>query len=259
MNTQAVRPVPATRSVRPEPVEGRCEVFDDYAMAPARLVELNAKLATLSAGERLDWALSHLPGQHVLSSSFGAQAAVSLHMASERRPDIPVILIDTGYLFAQTWDFVHELGARMRLNLHTYRAALTPDAMEAQYGKLWTQGKDAIRLYNRMRKVEPMQRALAELGAGTWITGIRRSQSESRAEIDFVTLRDGCFKLHPLADWRDRDIWAYLQAHDLPYHPLWHEGYISIGDTHSTTCWQEGMREEDTRFSGIVRECGLHA
>ncbi|MBP6077808.1 MAG: phosphoadenylyl-sulfate reductase [Xanthomonadales bacterium] len=233
--------------------------FDHYALAPNRLTELNTQLASLSAGERIDWALAHLPGEHVLSSSFGAQAAVSLHMAAVRRTDIPVVLIDTGYLFRETWDFVHELSARLHLNLHTYRAALSPSDMEAQYGELWTQGKDAIRLYNRMRKVEPMQRALLDLNAGTWITGIRRSQSESRADIDFVTLRDGCFKLHPLADWRDRDIWNYLQAHDLPYHPLWHQGYVSIGDTHSTSRWQEGMREEDTRFSGLVRECGLHA
>jgi phosphoadenosine phosphosulfate reductase len=233
--------------------------FDHYALAPDRLADLNATLAPLSAGERIDWALAHLPGEHVLSSSFGAQAAVSLHMAVVRRPEIPVVLVDTGYLFRETWDFVHELSARLRLNLHVYRAAITPAQMEAQFGELWTQGKDAIRLYNRIRKVEPMQRALAELNAGTWITGIRRSQSDSRAGIDFLTLRDGCFKLHPLADWRDRDIWTYLQAHDLPYHPLWHQGYVSIGDTHSTTRWHEGMREEDTRFSGLVRECGLHA
>lgn len=233
--------------------------FNTYALEPQRLAAINQELATLGAGQRVDWALQHLPGTHVLSSSFGAQAAVSLHMLAVRRPDIPVVLVDTGYLFPQTWDFVRDLSERLQLNLHTYRAALTPAEMEAQYGELWTQGRDAIRLYNRMRKVEPMQRALAELEAGTWITGIRRQQSESRQHIDYLELRDGCFKLHPLADWRDRDIWTYLKAHDLPYHPLWHDGYLSIGDTHSTTRWSEGMREEDTRFSGLVRECGLHA
>ena len=233
--------------------------FDHYALAPERLAGLNAQLAPLSAGERIEWALANLPGRHVLSSSFGAQAAVSLHMAVQRSADIPVVLVDTGYLFPQTLDFVRELRERLRLNLHVYRAAQSPEAMEAQHGQLWTQGGDAIRLYNRMRKVEPMQRALAELAAGTWITGIRRQQSESRQHIDYLELRDGCFKLHPLADWRDRDVWTYLQTHHLPYHPLWHDGYLSIGDTHSTTRWSEGMREEDTRFSGLLRECGLHA
>ncbi len=233
--------------------------FNTVALEPQRLADINQRLATLTAEQRIDWALAHLPGEQVLSSSFGAQAAVSLHMVTVRRSDVPVVLVDTGYLFPQTWEFVRELSERLRLNLHTYRAAISPVQMEARYGELWMQGRDAIRFYNRMRKVEPMQRALAELAAGTWITGIRRQQSESRSQIDFVELRDGCFKLHPLADWRDRDIWAYLKAHDLPYHPLWHDGYVSIGDTHSTTRWSEGMREEDTRFSGLIRECGLHA
>jgi phosphoadenosine phosphosulfate reductase len=223
------------------------------------LAEINRQLAQLDAAGRVDWALAALPGQHVLSSSFGAQAAVSLHLLSARRPDIPVILVDTGYLFPETWQFVRELSERLKLNLHTHRAAMTPTQMEAQYGALWTQGRDAIRFYNRIRKVEPMQRALKDLDARTWFTGIRRQQAESRAQIDFLELRDGRWKVHPLADWRDRDVWQYLKSHDLPYHPLWHDGYVSIGDTHSTSRWAEGLREEDTRFNGLVRECGLHA
>ena len=83
-------------------------------------------------------------------------------------------------------------------------------------------------------------------------------QSDSRAGIDFLELKDGCWKLHPIADWNDRDVWQYLQAHDLPYHPLWHQGYVSIGDVHSSRRWEPGMREEDTRFFGLRRECGLH-
>jgi phosphoadenosine phosphosulfate reductase len=130
--------------------------------------------------------------------------------------------------------------------------------MEARYGKLWEQGVEGIRRYNQVRKVEPMQRALKELGIRTWIAGLRRSQAESRSEIDFLELRDGRWKLHPIADWSDYDVWRYLQAHDLPYHPLWHEGYVSIGDMHTTRKLEAGMREEDTRFFGLKRECGLH-
>ena len=85
-----------------------------------------------------------------------------------------------------------------------------------------------------------------------------RSQSDSRKSIDFLELKDGRWKLHPIADWSDYDVWKYLQAHDLPYHPLWHEGYVSIGDVHTTRRLQDGMSEEDTRFFGLKRECGLH-
>ncbi len=223
------------------------------------LADINHELAKLSAEQRVEWALNSLPQTQVLSSSFGAQAAVSLHMLTSRRPELPVILIDTGYLFPETWQFVAELSERLKLNLNTWRAAITPTQMEAQYGPLWTQGREAIQFYNRIRKVEPMQRALEDLDARTWFTGIRRAQAQTRENIDFLELRDGRWKVHPLADWRDRDVWQYLQAHNLPYHPLWHDGYTSIGDTHSTQRFTDGMREEDTRFSGLVRECGLHA
>lgn len=226
---------------------------------PAALAELNLEMAEISAAERVAWALQHLDGQHALSSSFGAQAAVSLHMLTQQRPDLPVILVDTGYLFPETLQFADELRERLALNLRVYRAGMSPKQMEARHGALWTQGREALQQYNRIRKVEPMQRALAELGIGTWFAGIRRQQAESRQRIEFVERRDGRWKVHPLADWSSRDVWQYLQVHDLPYHPLWHQGYVSIGDTHSTARWSDGMREEDTRFSGLLRECGLHA
>jgi phosphoadenosine phosphosulfate reductase len=228
------------------------------AQSPQALAELNAWLGTLSAPERIDWAVRHLPGPHALSSSFGAQAAVSLHMATQAKPDIPVILIDTGYLFPETYRFIDEMTERLGLNLKVYRPQVGIAWMEARYGRLWEQGIDGLKRYNHLRKVEPMQRGLRELGIQTWIAGLRRGQSESRAEIDILELRDGRWKLHPLADWSDREVWKYLQQHELPYHPLWHEGYISIGDIHTTRPFEAGMREEDTRFFGLKRECGLH-
>ncbi len=222
------------------------------------LADLNRWLAQCTAAQRIAWALESTAGQHALSSSFGAQSAVSLHMATRQRPDMPVILIDTGYLFPETYRFVDALRERLDLNLKVYRPQLGIAWMEARLGRLWEQGVDGIERYNRLRKVEPMQRALDELGVRTWIAGLRRSQSRTRADIDFLELRDGRWKLHPLADWSDHDVSAYLQQHDLPYHPLWDKGYVSIGDVHTTRRLEAGMSEEDTRFFGLVRECGLH-
>lgn len=222
------------------------------------LAELNRWLSARSAEARVDWALANIAGEHALSSSFGAQAAVSLHLVTQRRPDIPVILIDTGYLFPETYRFVDTLSERLALNLKVYRPQLGAAWMEARLGKLWEAGSDGLKHYNRLRKIEPMQRALRELGVRTWIAGLRRAQARSRAHIDFLELRDGRWKLHPIADWRDRDVWHYLQRHDLPYHPLWHQGYVSIGDVHTTRPLQPGMTAEDTRFFGLQRECGLH-
>jgi phosphoadenosine phosphosulfate reductase len=228
------------------------------AESPRALQELNHWLATRTAAQRIGWALESLPGVHALSSSFGAQSAVSLHLATRQQPGMPVILIDTGYLFPETYRFVDQLSDRLSLNLKTFRPGLGIAWMEARLGRLWEQGADGIDRYNRLRKVEPMQRALAELGVLTWIAGLRRSQTRARQAIDFIELREGRWKLHPVADWSDRDVGQYLERHGLPYHPLWQQGYVSIGDVHTTRRWEPGMLEEDTRFFGIRRECGLH-
>lgn len=224
----------------------------------AALQTINAWLAERSASERVDWALRMLPSEHALSSSFGAQSAAVLHLITRERSDIPVILIDTGYLFPETYRFADELTEKLKLNLKVYRPSLGIAWMEARFGRMWEQGLDGIDRYNRLRKVEPMRRALDELGAGTWVAGLRRSQTPQRKQIDFLERRDGRWKFHPLADWTDRDVWNYLQSNHLPYHPLWERGYVSIGDVHTTRPWQPGMREEETRFFGLKRECGLH-
>ncbi|NIQ20727.1 MAG: phosphoadenylyl-sulfate reductase, partial [Pseudomonas stutzeri] len=134
----------------------------------------NKVFAQRSAQERVMWALEHLPDQPVLSSSFGAQAAVSLHLVSRLKPDIPVIFIDTGYLFPETYRFVDELTERLHLNLKVYRSLTSPAWQEARYGKRWQQGIKGIDAYNHDNKVEPMARALRELDAGTWFAGLRR-------------------------------------------------------------------------------------
>ncbi|WP_243043084.1 phosphoadenylyl-sulfate reductase [Dyella sedimenti] len=225
---------------------------------PRALEALNAWLATLGAEQRVIWAMAYAPGTHVLSSSFGAQAAVSLHLLTRQRPDLPVILVDTGYLFPETYQFVDELSVRLSLNLKVYSAPQSPAWLEAREGKLWEQGVPGIDRYNRLRKVEPMQRALRELGAGSWFAGLRRSQARTRAAIPFAERRDGRWKFHPIADWTDRDVGLYLRRHGLPYHPLWEQGYLSIGDVHTSHRWEPGKDAEATRFFGLKRECGLH-
>ncbi|KAA8997610.1 phosphoadenylyl-sulfate reductase [Affinibrenneria salicis] len=224
----------------------------------AALAEVNAELEALSAQERVAWALQHLPGEFVLSSSFGIQAAVSLHLVTRQRPDIPVVLTDTGYLFPETYQFIDRLTEQLALNLNVYRASLTPAWQEARYGKLWEQGVEGIERYNQINKVEPMNRALSELGAQTWFAGLRREQSGSRGQLPVLAVQRGIFKFLPIIDWDNRQVYQYLQQHGLSYHPLWDEGYLSVGDTHTTRKWEPGMNEEETRFFGLKRECGLH-
>ncbi|GAB4195744.1 MAG: phosphoadenylyl-sulfate reductase [Wenzhouxiangellaceae bacterium] len=222
------------------------------------LRRLNQVLARASAEQRIAWALRQLPGQHVLSSSFGAQAAVSLHLVTRQQPRIPVVLIDTGYLFAETYRFIDTLTERLELNLQVHRTELSPSWLEARYGRLWEQGADGIRRYNQLVKVAPMQQALDQLGAATWLAGLRRTQASSRQHLPVLTHQGGRWKVHPIVDWSNRDVHHYLQDHQLPYHPLWHEGFVSIGDVHTSRPLEPGMLEEETRFHGLLRECGLH-
>ena len=222
------------------------------------LAHCNDRFANLDAEERVAWAIDNLPGTHVLSSSFGAQAAVSLHLVTRQQPDIPVVFIDTGYLFPETYRFVDALNKRLGLNLQVFRNPMSPAWQESLYGRRWEQGVAGLDAYNRDNKVEPMERALRELNAGTWFAGLRRNQSESRADTPFLSWSGDRWKVHAIADWSDRQVFLYLKEHDLPYHPLWEKGYVSIGDMHTTRSIHEVGSEAETRFFGLKRECGLH-
>ena len=215
-------------------------------------------LARKTAEERVEWALRTLPGEHIVSSSFGAQSAVMLHLMNAQKPGIPVVVIDTGYLFAETYRFIDELTAKLDLNLNVYRPRQSAAWQEARYGRRWEKGVTGLKAYNHDNKVEPMERALEDLGVGTWFAGVRRSQSAGRARTPFIDSSGERWKIHPIADWSDRDIYQYLKKHKLPYHPLWEKGYVSIGDVHTTLTLADAGSKDATRFFGLQRECGLH-
>ena len=222
------------------------------------LAAISKAFEGMNATQRVERALEQLPGTHVVTSSFGAQSAVMLHLVTKIRPDIPVVLVDTGYLFPETYRFIDHLTDRLSLNLKVYRSQSSPAWQESRFGKLWDQGIEGIDQYNRINKVEPMERAMRELGAETWFSGIRRVQSETRAQTAPIEFKRGRYKVHPIFDWTDRDVGRYLKANDLPYHPLWDKGYVSIGDWHTTRSLQEAGSMEGLRYFGLKRECGLH-
>lgn len=229
-----------------------------HGLDAINIEQTNQKLAKATAQERVEWAVQTFGDKLVLTTSFGAQAAVMLHLVTQVKPEIPVVFIDTGYLFPETYKFAESLEKRLHLNLKVYNPALTAARQEALYGKLWEQDKEALTRYGIINKVEPMNRAIKELGAVAWLAGLRRSQSSTRADLEVLARQNKTFKVHPLIDWTDKDIYQYLTRNDLPYHPLWDQGYVSIGDWHSTSRLGEGMTEEQTRFNGLKRECGLH-
>jgi phosphoadenosine phosphosulfate reductase len=227
-------------------------------MSPTELEEANQALTQATTEERIAYALKRWSPNAVLSSSFGAQAAVLLHMVTAQQPDIPVVLLDTQYLFPETYKFVDALTERLSLNLKVYGSLVSREWQEARYGKLWEQGAAGIAKFNAMNKTEPMARALQDLHAEAWIAGLRRSQSSTRAGLQTLAAQSGVIKVHPIYNWSNKDVHQYLTRHDLPYHPLWEQGYVSIGDVQTSRPLGAGMSEEDTRFFGLGRECGLH-
>lgn len=213
---------------------------------------------SLSAEQLIRWALQRFGKDLCVSSSFGADSAVMLHLATQAVPGMKVLLVDTGYLFPETYRFAESLREQLGFELHVARATMTAAHQEALYGNLWEQGDEGVRRYLEINKVEPMKRALRELGIRAWMSGVRAQQTEHRRALPRVVLQDGCVKVHPILNWTRQQVDDYLDQHDLPRHPLVAQGYRSIGDWHSTIPVLEGEDERSGRLLGTKKECGLH-
>lgn len=220
--------------------------------------QANLAISNFSADKRISWSLEHLPSIHIMSSSFGIQSVVLLHLVVTQKPNIPVILIDTGYLFPKTYRFIDMLTKKLNLNLKVFRPEISPAWQEARYGKLWKKGINGINFYNNINKVKPLEEALTTLSVQTWFSGLRRCQSKSRRLLSFCSINKGIFKVLPILDWSNNKIYKYIKKNNLDPHPLEKDGYVSLGDVHTTKKYKYGMSEEETRFFGLKRECGLH-
>lgn len=222
------------------------------------VIRVNDAFSRLNAGERISWLYDHYGSRLVLSSSFGLQAAVMLHLVSKNAPQVPVIWLDTGYLFPETYQYADQLIESLNMDVQVYQPKLSAARQEALYGKLWEQGEKGNSRYGLINKVEPMNRALQELGSDVWLSGLRRSQSSSRVDRPFAEQQKSTLKVYPILDWSDAQVSTYFQDHQLPKHPLESEGYQTMGDWHSTSPVEEGENAEDSRFGGNKYECGLH-
>lgn len=221
------------------------------------------------AAERLDgappqtvlrWVWERFGARSGISCSFGGPGGVVLaSMAARERLPIPILFIDTDFLFPETYAMKERLEREWGLTVRTGRAALSPEAQEEAYGPaLWSREPD---LCCRIRKVEPMASLLQEIDC--WVTALRRDQSPTRRTtrlIETHRLGDGrmILKVNPLFDWSRKQLWQYVHEHQLPYNPLLDEGYGSLGCIHCTAR-TEGGDERAGRWVGRDKtECGLH-
>ena len=231
------------------------------AIPALNLDGINRELDGAGTEAIVQWAALAFADRLVMSTSFGIHSAALLHLVTRVVPEIPVIWVDTGYLPAETYRFADELSRRLKLNLKVYQSPISPARMEALHGRPWERD-DSIALdrYHQIRKIEPMQRALQELGATAWLAGLRAEQTDHRKSLREVHRQWGRLKVLPMLRWTIRDVHEYLQTHDLPYHPLFERGYASVGDWHSSRPIEPGdTHERATRFRGLRQECGLHS
>ncbi len=222
------------------------------------LDQQNRALGASTPEELIEWAAQEYGDKLIASTSFGATSAVMLHLIHRVAPRTPIICVDTGYLFPETYQFAEDLIKRLELDVRFYAALMSPARQEALYGKLWEQGEDGVNRYLQMNKVEPMQRAIQDLGAEGWMAGLRAEQTAHRAGLRRIDRQDGRVKIHPILNWSADQMTSYMERHDLPYHPMVEQGYRSIGDHHSTIPTTADMDPRDGRILGKTRECGLH-
>ena len=190
--------------------------------------------------------------------SFQAEDMVVAHLLWQQRPAIPVLFLDTGYHFADTYAYRDRMVALWNLNLVNLRPRQSVAAQEAESGLLYRTAPDRC---CKLRKVEPLFAALE--GYDVWFTGLRREQSPTRAGLqpdDVFRLPSGRVmrKVSPLALWSNREVWAYLKEFDIPRLPLYDRGYTSIGCEPCTTPPVSADDLRSGRWGGHKLECGIH-
>jgi len=230
---------------------------------PLDLVATNAVLETYDPPQVVAWAVKEFGTDLVMSSSFGAESALLIHMATQVMPDIRIITVDTGYLFPETHEFMEDLQHRFHLNLWRYHTKNDPIAYLKEAGETEATVRIDRDRCCEVNKNEPFDRAMQKHQPKAWLRGIRRDQSTTRQDRKIVewSKRFSLYAVSPLLNWSSREIYRYMKQHDLPFHPLYEKGYASIG-CNPTSCTRAITIGEDPRagrWAGTDKiECGLH-
>lgn len=225
-------------------------------LSDAEIAALNDRFEGQSPETIVAWAVETFGDGLSVGASFGGASGMAiLHMVAKLKPDVHVFVLDTDYLFEETYETMRRAVPALGLtNIQVYRSKLSHEEQARQYGAaLWMRNPD---LCCELRKVEPNRRALE--GRTAWISGLRRDQSEGRANTPIVSwaAKFGVVKINPLASWTEKQTWAYIAAHNIPYNPLLDRGYTSIG---CYNCTVPGVQGRAGRWQGFEKdECGLH-
>ena len=221
-----------------------------------KLSRTDGEIEVLAAEDLLLWAQEEFGDNLCLSCSWQKQSSVLVHMVSELGLDLDVVELDTQLFFKETYETRERLVKRYGLNLIRPHVLTIAEQHKVEGPNLWESNPDRC---CHIRKVEPLIETLVPYDA--WVSGIRRDQSPSRATARKVerSERYGVWKIQPLADWSEEDVWAYIMANDIPYNPLHDEGYRSIGCMPCTRPTRPDEEERAGRWAGSDKlECGIH-
>ncbi len=231
--------------------------------SPLDLETLNPLMESRAPRQIVEWACAQFGSDLVMSSSFGAESAALIHMVTRHLPGVRIVMIDTGYLFPETFAFMEQLRRRLDLNVWIYRTRQDPFAYLHQAGEENPTWRKDVERCCAMNKNEPFERAMRDLAPRAWVRGIRRHQAETRKARNFIewSKRYQCYAISPLLNWSSRELHAYLKEHDLPYHPLYEQGYPSIG-CNPLSCTRPIQLGEDPRSGRWAdqpkTECGIN-
>ncbi len=230
-------------------------------IADLDLEQLNQKYENAHPSEILAWSVENVPTGLVQTSAFNVDdMLITDILYRELKHPVPVIFLDTLFHFRESLELVEKAKQVYDLDLKVYKIpdVDTREAFTAKYGdELWD--KD-IAQFHHLTKIEPLQRGLAELNTVAWITGRRRDQAVTRANMPIFEIDgNGRIKINPLANWTREKTWGYVAEHGVIYNPLHDKGYPSIGDEPITTPVADGEDERAGRWRGFGKtECGIH-
>ena len=226
------------------------------------LDSLNEKFENATPKQILTWSVENIPTGLVQTSAFNVDDIIITHILyTVLKHPVPVIFLDTLYHFKETLELVAKAKDIYNLDLKTYKvpAIDTREDFAAKYGEaLWNTD---ISKFHEVTKIEPLTRGLNELNTIAWITGRRRDQAVTRANMPVFELdNQGRLKVNPLATWTRKQSWVYVAEHKVIYNPLHDQGYPSIGDEPITTKVGQGEDERAGRWRGTGKtECGIHS
>jgi phosphoadenosine phosphosulfate reductase len=179
------------------------------------------------------------------------------------KPDIKIVIVNTGYLFHETLVFMEEMRNRFHLNILEYRTKNDPVVWLSVNGEPDPRVRNNVEACCAANKNEVFDRAMKEIAPAAWIRGVRADQSKERSKMKHLqwSARNNCWAVSPILRWTNRDVFYYMKQHNLPHHPLWEKGYVSIG-CNPATCTRavgEGDDQRAGRWSGMEKtECGIH-